>query len=196
MAAVSPPVQVRRSRRRRRTVTAYRDGGTTVVCIPARFTADQEAAWVERMLARLAAQDQRRRPGDADLERRARDLSARYLGGRSVPTSVRWAGNQRTRWGSATPADGTIRISTRVQGMPGWVLDYVLLHELAHLIEPGHGPAFWALLDGYPRTERARGYLQGVSAAADLELADEDLDDEDLADVAPDDAAADDVVSR
>ena len=85
---------------------------------------------------------------------------------------MRWAGNQRLRWGSTTPADGTIRISTRVRGMPGWVLDYVLLHELAHLIEPGHGPAFWALLEAYPRTERARGYLEGVAAAHDLSLGD------------------------
>lgn len=170
MAAAGSHVEVRRSRRRRRTVTAYRDGSTTVVCIPARFSRAEEEAWVERMLARLAAQDQRRRPGDADLARRAAELSARYLDGRAVPASVRWAGNQRLRWGSTTPADGTVRISTRVRGMPGWVLDYVLLHELAHLVEPGHGPAFWALLEGYPRTERARGYLEGVAAAHDLSL--------------------------
>ena len=57
--------------------------------------------------------------------------------------------------------------------MPGWVVDYVLLHELAHLVQPGHGPQFWALLEGYPRLERARGYLQGVSAASGLELSDD-----------------------
>jgi predicted metal-dependent hydrolase len=164
----APAVEVRRSRRRRRTVTAYREGDLTVVCIPARFSRAEEQAWVERMLARLAEQDRRRRPGDADLARRAQELSARYLDGRATPTSVRWAANQRTRWGSTTPADGTIRLSTRLRGMPGWVLDYVLLHELAHLIESGHGPEFWALLDRYPRTERARGYLDGVSAARDL----------------------------
>ncbi len=62
--------------------------------------------------------------------------------------------------------DGTIRISTRVRGMPGYVLDYVVLHELAHLLVPGHGKDFWTLVGGYPRTERARGYLEGVSATA------------------------------
>ena len=75
--------------------------------------------------------------------------------------------DQNTRWGSCTPARGTVRISDRVQGMPGWVIDYVLLHELAHLIEPGHGEDFWALLAAYPHTERARGFLLGVSHAWD-----------------------------
>jgi predicted metal-dependent hydrolase len=85
---------------------------------------------------------------------------------------VRWVGNQQSRWGSCTPGDRTIRLSQRLQDMPAWVVDYVLLHELAHLLEPGHGPAFWALLRGYPQLERARGYLEGVAAAAGLDLSD------------------------
>lgn len=162
------PVEVRRSHRRRRTVTAYREGETTVVCIPARFTAEQERAWVDAMLARLRAQDARRRPSDEDLARRAEQLSRRYLAGRARPATVRWAANQSTRWGSCTPADASIRVSTRLQGVPGWVLDYVILHELAHLIVPGHGPDFWQQLEAYPRAQRARGYLEGLAAARDL----------------------------
>ncbi len=165
-------VEVRRSRRRRRTVSAYRDGGRTVVLIPAGFTRAEEAAWVAAMVQRLAAQDRRRRPSDTALAERARELSSRYLGGQARPTSVAWVENQKARWGSCTPADGTIRISSRVRGMPVWVLDYVLLHELAHLVEPRHGAAFWALLASYPRTERARGYLEGVSATAGLGVGD------------------------
>jgi hypothetical protein len=72
------------------------------------------------------------------------------------------------RWGSCTPADGTIRVSERLREMPGWVLDYVLVHELAHLLVPGHGADFWELVGRYPRAERARGYLEGVAAAAGL----------------------------
>jgi predicted metal-dependent hydrolase len=169
-------VEVRRSRRRLRTVSAYRENGRTIVLIPARFTAAQEREWVERMLARLSAQDRRRRPGDAELMSRARELSRRYLAGRADPVRVSWASNQQHRWGSCTPEDRTIRVSTRLQGMPGWVLDYVLLHELAHLLERGHGPRFWALLEGYPRTERARGYLDGFAAARELSLGDDDPD--------------------
>ncbi|WP_345713483.1 M48 family metallopeptidase, partial [Kineococcus glutinatus] len=155
-------VEVRRSRRRSRTVSAYREGGRTIVLIPARFSRAEERLWVGRMLERLAAADRRRRPADGDLLSRAAELSRRYLEGRAVPVSVAWVDNQQTRWGSCTPGDGTIRLSTRLRGMPGWVLDYVLLHELAHLLVPAHGPRFWALLESYPRTERARGFLQGV----------------------------------
>lgn len=162
-------MEVRRSRRRRRSVTAYRDGGRVIVLIPARFTRAEEREWVAKMTERLAAQEKRRRPSDAVLARRAAELSDRYLAGLARPTSVRWASNQTTRWGSCTPSDGTIRISSRVRGTPSWVLDYVLLHELAHLIEAGHGARFWALLDGFPRTERARGYLEGLAAARDLD---------------------------
>lgn len=164
---VDAPVQVRRSARRRRTVTAYREDGAVVVCIPARFTPVEEAQWVERMLARLSAQDRRRCPDDAELLDRAASLSARYLDGRAVPASIRWVDNQRSRWASTTPEDGTIRLSTQLQGLPGWVVDYVVLHELAHLLVAGHGEDFWALLEDYPRTERARGYLEGWAAAHD-----------------------------
>ena len=167
----TPEVEVRRSRRRRRTVSAYREDGRTVVLIPARFTKAEERQWVTAMLDRLAAGDRRRSPSDEELTTRAEELSRRHLGGLAKPTSIRWVDNQQSRWGSCTPADGTIRISTRVRGMPGYVLDYVVLHELAHLIVPGHGKDFWSLVGGLPRMERARGYLEGVAAAAHLDLA-------------------------
>jgi predicted metal-dependent hydrolase len=159
-------IEVRRSNRRRRTVSAYRDGDKTVVLIPAQMTRAEEQQWVDKMLARLAGQERKRRPDDGELARRARELSARYFDGRAQPASVRWVSNQQTRWGSCTPVDGTIRISDRVRGMPEYVLDYVLLHELAHLLVPSHGPQFWELLRVYPKTERARGFLEGYASAA------------------------------
>lgn len=117
------------------------------------------------MLEKLTAQENRRVLDDDQLADRAAELSERYLEGKAVPRQVRWVTNQNTRWGSCTPAERSIRLSHRLQGMPHYVVDYVLLHELAHLIEPGHGPEFWRLLESYPRTERARGYLEGVVAA-------------------------------
>ncbi len=176
--AATPVVEVRRSGRRRRTVAAYRENGRVVVLIPARMSQAEEERWVATMVERLERQDRRRRPTQTSLQRRARDLSQRFLAGAARPVSVRWVDNQRSRWGSCTPADGTIRLSSRLQGMPEWVIDYVLLHELAHLLEPGHGRRFWALLEAYPRTERARGYLEGVAAASGLDLSD-DPDDVD-----------------
>src|SRR5215210_5133461 len=148
LPALSPPapeVEVRRSARRRRTVSAYRDGDRTVVMIPARMTRAEEKHWVALMVERLAKQ-----------------------------ASVRWVTNQGSRWGSCTPVDGSIRLSSRLQGMPSWVVDYVLVHELAHLLVTGHGPRFWAEVESYPRSERARGYLEGVAAAAGLDIAPDD----------------------
>jgi predicted metal-dependent hydrolase len=128
----------------------------------------EEQRWVNVMLDKLAAQESKRLLGDAELCERARQLSDQYFDGRARPASVRWVTNQNTRWGSCTPSEGSIRLSHRLQGMPEYVVDYVLVHELAHLLVPGHGPRFWRLLEAYPRTERARGYLEGVVAAGRL----------------------------
>ena len=164
-----PEVEVRRSARRRRTVSAYRDGDRIVVMIPASLSRAEEAEWVETMLSRLERSEQRSRPSDDDLRQRARTLSDRYLGGLATPESVRWVDNQKSRWGSCTPGDRTIRLSVRLRGMPAWVIDYVIVHELAHLLEPGHDARFWSWVDRYPQAERAKGYLLGWSAAAHLE---------------------------
>ena len=167
LAGLPPQVEVRRSKRRRKTVSAYRDGDLIVVMVPARMSRAEERHWVEVMTKRLAERDARHQRSDDDLLERARDLSRRYLGGRARPASVRWVGNQRSRWGSCTIEDRTIRLSSRLQAMPDYVSDYVLLHELAHLIVPDHGPRFWSLLESFPRTERARGFLDGWSGAVD-----------------------------
>ena len=104
------------------------------------------------------------------LQARAHDLSRRYLGAAAVPESVRWVTNQQARWGSCTPAKASIRVSHRLRGAPGWVLDYVLIHELAHLLVATHDEHFWRLVAGYPQAERAKGFLEGVVAAEHLDL--------------------------
>ena len=161
-------VEVRRSRRRRHTVSAYREDDKVIVMIPARLSRKEEQEWVTTMLQRLERSERRRRPSDVVLKRRATELSNRYLGGLARPLTVRWVDNQNSRWGSCTPSDRSIRLSARLQGMPAWVIDYVLVHELAHLIEAGHTPAFWAWVDRYPKAERAKGFLEGVACATQL----------------------------
>jgi predicted metal-dependent hydrolase len=162
-------VEVRRSARRRRTVTAYREKGRTVVLIPAAFSPAEERRWVAQMVAKLQTREERRRRslgGDDELMTRAQSLSAAHLDGLAEPASVRWVDNQNRRWGSCTPADRSIRLSSRLRSMPEYVVDYVLVHELVHLLEPGHDERFWALVARYPRAERARGFLEGVEQAA------------------------------
>jgi hypothetical protein len=153
----SDRVVIVRSPRRRRTISAQRRNGVIEIRLPAWMSAEEERTWIERMSARL---DRRRAAvGDEDLARRARRLSERLFGGALVPESVRWADKMTTRWGSCSIDSGTIRLSSRMREFPAWVVDYVLVHEVAHLRYRTHGPRFWSLVNRYPMAERARGYL-------------------------------------
>lgn len=173
-------IEVRRSSRRRRTVSAYKDGETTIVLVPASFSHAEEQRWVSRMLRKLEAKQGRRHSGDDELRERAIELARRYLDGTELPETVRWVDNQHARWGSCTPETRTIRISRRLVDMPSWVVDYVLVHELAHLRIPTHGPYFWELVARYPKAERARGYLEGFSAGARAETGAQGVTEEEL----------------
>ena len=131
--------------------------------VPAWMPEAERQRWAERMRIRIERQLQRAAPTDERLERRARELNRRYFDGRLSWSSVAFAEQQR-RWGSCTFTAGVVRISSRAAALPRFVLDYLLMHELAHLEQPGHGPRFWALVNRYPLTERARGYLLALDA--------------------------------
>jgi predicted metal-dependent hydrolase len=136
-------------------VQAMQVGENTLkVWIPARCTLEEEAHWVSVMTKRF---EKRRSTTSVDLARRARELADGN--GLPRPASIKWSTTQTSLWGSCTPVDGTIRISDRLAAFPRWVLDYVIVHELAHLVEAGHGPAFQELVSRYGLAERARGFL-------------------------------------
>jgi predicted metal-dependent hydrolase len=153
-------------------MTAYRDRDTIVVLVPQQLTKRAEVAVVEDMVRKVLAKEARgAAPGsDQDLSRRAGELARQYLepvaGAGSAAAEVVWVSNQQRRWGSCTPSNRTIRLSDRLKPMPSWVVDYVLLHELAHLVEPSHSPAFWRLVDAYPQAEKAKGFLEGFQLGA------------------------------
>jgi predicted metal-dependent hydrolase len=159
-------VEVVRSARRRKTVQAREVGGVLRVSIPASMTVADEERWVAEMVRRM---ERRSATDRVDLGTRAVALADRY--GLPQPSAIRWVDNQEWRWGSCTPSDRTIRISSRLVGEPSWVLDYVIVHELAHLSAPRHNARFWALVGRYPRTERARGFLmaRGLDSGLDDE---------------------------
>lgn len=134
--------------------------------MPAGLSKRRERQLVVDMLGKLGRKRTRKAvpQGDEELEARALQLSRKYLEGRAEPTSVRWVPAMSTRWASATQTDGTIRVSVALQEVPAYVLDYVVVHELAHLIVPGgHTPEFWATVAAYPQTERAKGYLEAYA---------------------------------
>jgi hypothetical protein len=159
-----PALEIHRSARRRRSAQAHARDGVVVVRLPAGLAAAEEERLIERLVRRVTGAERADRiGGDAALERRAHELADRYLDG-VRPSSVRWSGRMGRRYGSCTPADGSIRISRDVAGLPTFVRDYVLLHELAHLLVDDHSAAFHALLARYPERDRARGYLEGYAA--------------------------------
>ncbi len=143
-----------RSPRRRKTVQARQMGEVLRVSIPATMSSADEEHWVAEMVRRT---ERRSSTAVADLVERATALARRHR--LPTPRTIRWVDNQELRWGSCTPADGAVRISHRLSRFPPWVVDYVIVHELAHLAVPDHSAGFWALVNRYPRSERARGFL-------------------------------------
>nr|WP_275433029.1 YgjP-like metallopeptidase domain-containing protein [Corynebacterium hadale] len=135
-------------------------GGVVEIRIPARFSQAQEAQTVEEMLARVAKKTQASALNDANLTARATQLNREVLDGRARVGSIRWVDNQQTRWGSCTTTTGDIRISSRLKGVPDYVLDAVIVHELVHTFIAGHSAEFWEWADRAPRAERAKGYLE------------------------------------
>lgn len=168
-----PQVEVRRSARRRRTLTVFREQGRLVALVPARLTAAQERSLLPPLVQRfLRREAQRALPLPEDeLAQRAAALYEQFLAARTglpLPAfSIRWVDNQQRRWGSCSTDTGAIRLSSRLRTMPTWVSDYVVLHELAHLFVADHSDAFHHLLAGYPRLEQARAFLHGYQHAVD-----------------------------
>jgi predicted metal-dependent hydrolase len=152
-------IEVRRSPRRKKTISAEIVGDALIVSVPERLSRAEEQEWVEKMAVRLGERRRRDRlNSDGALTSRAAHLADRYLDG-IRPRDISWVTTQRSRWGWCSPDDKTIRLSLVLADYPVWVRDYVIVHELAHLLVSDHSEAFWDLVDRYPLTERARGFL-------------------------------------
>jgi predicted metal-dependent hydrolase len=160
--AQSFSVEVTRSTRRRKTVGAQLVGGVLRIALPSWMSKADEAHWVREMSGRF----QRKMSADRlRLDERATTLARRH--DLQQPDSIRWADDMRSRWGSCTPSQRTIRISNRLAAFPDWVVDYVIVHELAHLDVLAHSDDFWRLVFRYPKAERAIGYLIAKSGDGD-----------------------------
>lgn len=165
-----PEIEVVRSARRTRTVQAQPlDNGRIRLMVPAASTAQDLEIYLENLLPRIQRrvtrkkQSRSREVSDEFLAQRAEELRRTYLPQAPSVASIRWVTNQQHRWGSATPAERTIRISHVLQGVPGYVIDSVIFHELCHFLEPNHSSQFRVLEALYPENDKAHAFLEGVT---------------------------------
>ena len=170
-----PEVEIRASDRRKKTGTAHWSGSRIVVQIPARLRGRDRTVFVDSLVERLLTQRPATATGDAGLEERARGLAELYLDG-VMPSSVRWSSTQHRRWASCSPDTREIRVSNRLQSCPDWVIDAVLVHEIAHLIEADHSAAFHELANRHPRQGECAVFLDGYALGLGLRIEESDVE--------------------
>ena len=153
-------IRITRSPRRRKTVSARMKSGVMQISAPAGISEERLRVIVERFRVKFERKNKiAELRGKEDLTEIAAKLNKRYFNGRIFINSIRYVANQKSRFGSCNYRRKTIRISHRLAGMPVWVRDYVIIHEMAHILEPNHGKSFYDLVSVYPLAERSRGFL-------------------------------------
>ncbi len=170
-----PEVEIRASSRRKKTGNAHWSGSRIVVQIPARVRGRERRDFVDELVERLMVQRPQNAGGDGALEERARCLAEQY-NDMVMPASVRWVSNQQARWASCSPGTREIRVSSRLRQCPEWVIDAVLVHELAHLQEADHSVRFYEIANRHPRQVDSATYLDGYALGLGLRIEAGDVD--------------------
>lgn len=157
-------IEIIRSAKRSKTVTGEFKDGKLRVLMPALLSKEQEERCIATIVARVERRETQQMLNEGEpLRKRAAELNARYFAGALDIASVQYVTNQNSLFGSCSVRRKTIRLSHHLAEVPAWVRDYVLMHEMAHLVEPGHGRAFWDIVNRYPRTQEARRYLKAFA---------------------------------
>ena len=159
------PIRIITSRKRRRTVAARLRSGVLELLVPDSMPHAERQHWADVMSRRMERRAKRSAPTDERLLARAHQLNRRYFDGALRWTSIGFA-EMAHQWGSCTFTNGSIRLARRAASLPDWVLDYLLVHELAHLVCSDHGREFHEMEGRYPLTERAKGYLLALDHVA------------------------------
>ena len=156
-----PAYRVIRKERRRRSVSAYRQGGVIEIHIPAKMSRRQEIEIIPEMISMVLRRESRSRKTDLQLFQMGVELMLEYLPDFDVqPASINWR-SMSERWGSCTTVDRTIRISDRLVGAPTYVLNYIIFHELIHLKIPGHDQDFYNYLNRFTDQQKCEAFLEG-----------------------------------
>ncbi|HNW39709.1 MAG TPA: M48 family metallopeptidase [Candidatus Omnitrophota bacterium] len=156
-------VKIIRSQRRRRTVSARLVKDVLLVNAPLMISQQRLAEIIDGFKLKFA-----RKKIKSELDKShsladlARELNIKYFDNKLKIESIEYVTTQNSRFGCCNYRTAKIRISHKVGLLPKWVKNYVLIHEMAHLIQPNHSRAFWEIVGRYRLTERARGYLMAA----------------------------------
>jgi predicted metal-dependent hydrolase len=145
-------------------VNARLTGSTLSVSAPCGMPQEALDEAVLKLARRLLRRAHASRVNEAhDALKLAREVAKRFPKEPAIQR-VMFVSTQRKRWGSYSTKTKTVRLNAAVRQMPGWVLEAVVAHELAHTFHADHSRAFWDLLRRVcPETERAEAFLAGVS---------------------------------
>ncbi len=161
-------VKIIRSHNRKKTIQAKKVGDTLIIYLPAGMQGEEERKLIEKMKDRIERKKQKKQLNKDDfLIKRFNIFNNDYFQGKLIVNSIEFVTNQERVNGSCTPNKGTIRISHKLLDMPRWVLDYVIIHEMTHLLYPDHSKQFWKKVGEYKYTERARGFLMAKGMEAE-----------------------------
>ena len=153
-------IKILRSKKRMRTVSARIVKDILIVRAPEYIREGR----LQKVIAELKARIERKQLKEElnkseDLVQRVREFNLRYFENKLTVNSIEYVTDQNSKFGCCNYRTGCIRISQRISAMPQWVRNYVIIHELAHLVVPDHSKAFWEIVYRYKLAERARGYL-------------------------------------
>ncbi|MFA7706616.1 MAG: M48 family metallopeptidase [Candidatus Omnitrophota bacterium] len=161
-------VKIIRSKRRLRTVSARLVKDLLLVNAPLMLSDERLNKIVIDFKLKFARKKLKEELGkERNLSDLADKLNKRYFANKLKVESIEYVTTQNSKFGCCNYGTGRIRISHKIGLMPEWVRKYVLIHEMAHLIEPNHSRAFWDIVSRYRLAERARGYLMAVGRGAD-----------------------------
>lgn len=153
-------VRVIRSKKRRRTAGAKLKGSVMHVSVPYSVSEEHLARLLISFKEKFNKTLLRKKLNfNKPLHEVAERLNKKYFAGSLNVGSIQYVTNQVRKFGCCYIDDASIRISHHIAAMPAWVRDYVVMHELAHLVVPNHSKAFWDIISRYELAERARGFL-------------------------------------
>ena len=156
-------IEIIRSKKRKNTIQAKIDNEKLYIYLPNNLSKTEEKKWIQKM---IKWKENKKQLNNNLLFKRAKELNKIYFDN-SLDFSIKFVTNQKKRFGSCNFKTKSIKISDRLIKAPKWVQDYVIIHELAHLIYPNHNKNFREKVNQYKYTERSKGYLIALGMLQD-----------------------------